>query len=145
MIAAWLLAHCGHMYTTTPAPRAAPITTDIDSHRRRGLWRSRWAAIGAAVAVTFGGGQPQFRNGKWTFLLDGRVLEWFFGALTEGHRLHVDHLRMEAVPDGDGLRIRWGVEVKGLIVNGGSMDVPAENVTAFQDFIALALATRTPD
>ncbi len=27
-----------------------------DTGRRRGLWRSRWAAVGAAVAVTFGGG-----------------------------------------------------------------------------------------
>ncbi|HYN32842.1 MAG TPA: hypothetical protein VES40_09465, partial [Ilumatobacteraceae bacterium] len=24
--------------------------------RRRGVWRSRWAAVGAAVAVTLGGG-----------------------------------------------------------------------------------------
>ena len=55
--------------------------------------------------------QPQFRNGKWTFLLDGRFVEWFYDELTEGKRLHVDHLRMEAVPDGDGLErgqhTRW--------------------------------------
>ncbi len=89
--------------------------------------------------------QPQFRNGKWTFLLDGRVVEWFYDELTEGKRVHVDHLRMEAVPDGDGLKIRWGVEVKGTIINGGRMDVPAASVTAFQDFIALAIANRTTD
>ena len=89
--------------------------------------------------------QPQFRNEKWTFLLDGRVVEWFYDSLTEGSRLHVDHLRMEAVPHGDGLRIRWGVEVKGKIINGGRMDVPADRVPAFEDFIALALANRTPD
>ena len=89
--------------------------------------------------------QPQFRNGLWTFLLDGRVVEWFYDVLTEGHRLHVDHLRMEALPHGDGLRIRWGVEVKGKIINGGRMDVAAANVAAFQEFIALALANRTPD
>jgi len=89
--------------------------------------------------------QPQFRNEGWTFLLDGRVVEWFYDVLTEGHRLHVDHLRMEAVPHGDGLRIRWGVEVKDTIINGGRMDVSAENVPAFQDFIAQALANRTPD
>lgn len=89
--------------------------------------------------------QPQFRNEGWTFLLDGRVVEWFYDVLTEGHRLHVDHLRMEAVPHGDGLRIRWGVEVNDTIINGGRMDVPADRVPAFEDFIALALANRTPD
>ena len=41
--------------TTHPARRTTAISTDIDL-RRRVLWRSRWAAIGAAVAVTFGGG-----------------------------------------------------------------------------------------
>ena len=41
--------------TTHPAHRTTAISTDIDL-RRRVLWRSRWAAIGAAVAVTFGGG-----------------------------------------------------------------------------------------
>ena len=44
--------------------------------------------------------QPQFRNEGWTFLLDGRVVEWFYDVLTEGQRLHVDHLRMAAVLDG---------------------------------------------
>jgi hypothetical protein len=33
------------------------MTTDsIPKESRRRLWRSRWAAIGAAIAVTFGGG-----------------------------------------------------------------------------------------
>jgi len=33
------------------------MTTDrIPNEQRRGLWRSRWAAIGAAVAVSLGGG-----------------------------------------------------------------------------------------
>jgi hypothetical protein len=31
-------------------------TTTIPDEPRRRLWRSRWAAIGAAIAVTFGGG-----------------------------------------------------------------------------------------
>ena len=31
-------------------------TTTIPNEPRRRLWRSRWAAIGAAVAITFGGG-----------------------------------------------------------------------------------------
>jgi hypothetical protein len=31
-------------------------TTSIPNEPRRRLWRSRWAAIGAAIAVTFGGG-----------------------------------------------------------------------------------------
>ncbi len=52
---------------------------------------------------------------------------------------------MDALPNGDGLRTDWGVEVMGKIINGARMDVSAENVPAFQDFIALALANRTPD
>ena len=32
------------------------MRTDLGAGRRRSLWRSRWAAIGAAVAVTLGGG-----------------------------------------------------------------------------------------
>lgn len=88
--------------------------------------------------------QPQFSNEGWTFLLDGRVVEWFYEGLTEGTRLHVDHLRIDAVPDGDRLQIRWGVEVNGKISNGGRMTVPADNVTAFKEFVALAIANRTP-
>jgi hypothetical protein len=48
------------------SPSRAPPWTAVNGGRvmggrsssdgRRGLWRSRWAAIGAAVAVTFGGG-----------------------------------------------------------------------------------------
>jgi|GEM_PF-3175630 len=46
------------MHTTThnAGRNLRDITNEIDSHRRRGGWRSRWAAIGAAAAVTFGGG-----------------------------------------------------------------------------------------
>ena len=89
--------------------------------------------------------QPQFRNDGWTFLLDGRVVEWFYDTLGEGTRLHVDHLRIDAVPDGDGLQIRWGVDVNGTVSNGGRMKVLVENVTAFKEFVALAIANRTPD
>jgi hypothetical protein len=86
--------------------------------------------------------QPQFRNGEWTFLLDGRVVEWF-STVSEGTRLHVDQLRIDAFPDRDGLRIRWGVEVGGEIINGGRMNIPLANVAAFEEFIALAIANRS--
>jgi len=60
-------------------------------------------------------------------------------------RLHVDRLRMDAFPDGDGLRVRWGVDVKDTIINGGRVKIPAEKKVSFEEFISLALANRTPD
>lgn len=89
--------------------------------------------------------QPQFRTGKWTFLLDGRVVEWFYEGSTDSHRVHVDHLRIDGEPDDEGLKIRWGIEVSGSIVNGGRLVVPAAQVGEFQEFVAQAIGNRTPD
>ena len=53
----------------------------------------------------------QFRTDKWTFLLDGRVVEWFYEGSSESHRVHVDHFRIDVEPERDGLNVRWGIEV----------------------------------
>lgn len=88
--------------------------------------------------------QPQFRTGKWTFLLDGRVVEWFYEGTSDTSRVHVDHLRIDAEPEGNGLTIRWGIEVSGSIINGGRLVVPAEQVGAFKEFVGMAIGNRTP-
>ena len=88
--------------------------------------------------------QPQFRTGKWTFLLDGRVVEWFYEGTSDTTRVHVDHLRIDGEPDGPDLKIRWGIEVSGSIINGGRVVVPAAQVREFQDFVAMAIGNRTP-
>ena len=61
----------------------------------------------------FAGGflTAQFRTDKWTFLVDGRVVEWFYEGSSESHRVHVDHFRIDGEPERDGLNVRWGIEV----------------------------------
>jgi hypothetical protein len=89
--------------------------------------------------------QPQFRCEKWTFILDGRVVEWFYEGTSDTNRVHVDHLRIDAQPEGGDLKVRWGIEVSGTIINGGRLVVPAAQVGEFKDFVALAIANRTSD
>ena len=88
--------------------------------------------------------QPQFRTDKWTFILDGRVVEWFYEGTSDSTRVHVDHLRIDGEPKGNDLKVRWGIDVSGSIINGGRLVVPAAQVGEFQDFIAKAIANRTP-
>jgi hypothetical protein len=89
--------------------------------------------------------QPQFRTDKWTFILDGRVVEWFYEGTSDTNRVHVDHLRIDAQPDGSDLKVRWGIEVSGSIINGGRLVVPAAQIGEFKDFVARAIDHRTPD
>ena len=87
--------------------------------------------------------QQQFRTGKWTFLLDGRVVEWFYEGSSDSGRAHVDHLRIDGEQKDDGLKVRWGIEVSGTIVNGGRVLVPTSQVAEFESFVAMAIANRT--
>jgi hypothetical protein len=87
--------------------------------------------------------QPQFRTDKWTFLLDGRVVEWFYEGTSETTRVHVDHLRIDGEPEGDSLKVQWGIDVSGAIVNGGRLVVPAAQVGEFNEFVARAIGNRT--
>ena len=89
--------------------------------------------------------QPQFRIDKWTFILDGRVVEWFYEGTSDSHRVHVDHFRIDGEGDGDALKIRWGIEVSGAITHGGRVVVPAERIGEFKDFVGMATSNRTPD
>jgi len=88
--------------------------------------------------------QPQFRTGPWTFLLDGRVVEVIREGAIDTTRVHVDHLRIDAEPKGNSLKVRWGIEVSGSIVNGARVEIPAEQVGEFKEFVAMAIANRTP-
>ncbi len=87
--------------------------------------------------------QPVFRTGRWTFLLDGRVVETFHEGTDHSTRYLVDLLRIDGEPDGAGLKIRWGIEVSGRITNGGKAALPAAEIPAFQAFVTQALANRT--
>jgi len=91
-----------------------------------------------------GGLQHQFRTGKWTLLLDGRVVEVFHEGTDVAQRYHVDHLAIGTSPDGLGLKVKWGIGVRGMIMNGGKATLPPEDVPAFNDFVARAITNRTP-
>lgn len=88
--------------------------------------------------------QPQFRTGPWTFLLDGRVVEWFHEGTSESNRVHVDFFRIDGEPSGSDLKIRWGIEVSGRIINGGRLVIPSAQISEFQEFVARAIGNRTP-
>jgi len=87
--------------------------------------------------------QLQFRCDKTTLLLDGRVVEYFYEGSTESKRYHVDFLKMEAWPDGSGLKVRFGIQSSGTFVDGGRIDVPAGQVAELEDFVKAAIAART--
>jgi hypothetical protein len=88
--------------------------------------------------------QPQFRTGKWTFLLDGRVVETFYEGSSEASRFHVDYFTVQGKEDGQDLKVKWGNDVSGMVVNGGKTKIPANEVPMFQAFIDQARANRTP-
>ena len=88
-------------------------------------------------------GQDQFRTGKWIFLHDRCVVETFYEGVGASERFHVDHLRIHGRPSGSDLKIRWGIEVGGSIVNGGRETIPAHQVGAFNAFVDRILTYRT--
>lgn len=63
---------------------------------------------------------------EWVIRLDDNVVELMHRTGTS-HRFHVKHVAVEAKPrDEGGLRLRVGVEAGGEIVEGTTVDVPAE-------------------
>ncbi len=85
----------------------------------------------------------QFRTDDITLILDGRVVEFFLTSGSEGERFHVDHFAVDARPDGDGLKIRFGARLSNdSIVRGGKATVPQGQLAEFQAFIAAAMAIR---
>lgn len=88
--------------------------------------------------------QPQFRTDKWTFLLDGRVVETFYEGATVTTRFHVDHLKIDGEQHGLDIKIKWGIEVVGMLTGGGKAKVAAADIPAFNAFVAEAISNRTP-
>ena len=87
--------------------------------------------------------QLQFRTGKSTFLLDGRVVEYFYEGSSTSMRFHVDFFRVDGKPKGSDLKIKFGLESFGMITNGGSETIPAAQIAEFEAFTAAARAART--
>jgi hypothetical protein len=83
--------------------------------------------------------QLQFRCDKTTLLLDGRVVEYFYEGWSDSKRYHVDALKMEATPDGMGLKVRFGMQSSGTFIDGGKMKVPAEQVAELEAFVNAAI------
>jgi hypothetical protein len=69
----------------------------------------------------------------------------FYEGTSDATRVHVDHLRIDGELEGNNLKVRWGIEVSGSIINGGRLVVPAAQVGEFKDFVAMAIGNRTPD
>ncbi len=62
----------------------------------------------------------------WVLRLEDNVVELLHKTGAD-HRFHVNHVAVEAQPGDDGgLSLRVGVEVDGEIVDGTTVDVPAE-------------------
>jgi hypothetical protein len=63
---------------------------------------------------------------EWVIRLDDNVVE-LMHKTGKSHRFHVKHVAVEAKPGDDGaLKLRVGVETDGQIVEGTTVDVPAE-------------------
>ena len=61
---------------------------------------------------------------QWVLRLDGNVVE-LLHSTGLAFRYHVNHVAVEAKQRDDGLSLRIGVDVKGKIVEGAKLKVPA--------------------
>lgn len=50
---------------------------------------------------------------------------------------------MDAMPQDDGLKVRFGIRIRDRIVSGGKLEVPASQMPDFQAFVDAAPAART--
>jgi hypothetical protein len=71
------------------------------------------------------GGAVEAAFDDWVIRLDGTVVEVFHRLTHPSARYHVDHIAVEAKPRGEGLRLKIGNEVSGIII-GQRVDVPAQ-------------------
>ena len=76
-------------------------------------------------------------------VLDGRVLEIFHSGTEESLRYHVNHVRINATPHGDGFKVRLG-RPSGAddIIGGRRWKMTSEQFAGFRAFIADAIAAR---
>ena len=88
--------------------------------------------------------QLQFRCGKWTLLLDGRVFETFHEGTDTNQRYHVDYLSIETKPTDGGMKVRFGYLVSGSLMGGGKLTIPSGQLAEFQAFVDAAIAARSP-
>src|SRR4051794_26359582 len=86
--------------------------------------------------------QLQFRCDKWTLLLDGRVVDGFLEGSVSGTRIHADYFRVEGRPNGEGLKIKFGVHNGSSLVLAGKMKIPADLVPEFESFLDAVVAAR---
>ena len=63
--------------------------------------------------------------GDWVLRLDGNVVEILHGSGL-GYRYHVNHVAVEANPTDQGMSVRVGIDVRGTIVEGTTMEVPLQ-------------------
>ena len=63
--------------------------------------------------------------GDWALRLDDNVVEILHRSGV-GYRYHVNHVAVEAKPADTGMTLRVGIDVRGTIVQGTTIDVPLE-------------------
>jgi hypothetical protein len=63
--------------------------------------------------------------GDWVLRLDGNVVEMLHRSGV-GYRFHVNHVAVEAKPTDQGMSLRVGIDVRGTIVEGTTMEVPLQ-------------------
>jgi hypothetical protein len=63
--------------------------------------------------------------GVWVLRLDGNVVEILHRSGI-GFRYHVNHVAVEAKPADEGMTLRVGIDVRGTIVEGTTIEVPGE-------------------
>jgi hypothetical protein len=63
--------------------------------------------------------------GDWALRLDGNVVEILHRSGV-GYRYHVNHVAVEAKPADQGITLRVGIDVHGTILEGTTMEVPAQ-------------------
>lgn len=79
---------------------------------------------------------------EWVICLDDNVVE-LMHKTGINHRFHVMHVAVEAKPgDEGGLKLRVGVDVDGQIVEGTTVDVPAEQQGEVTELFGEAKARR---
>lgn len=85
----------------------------------------------------------EFAFDEQILVLEGRVLEIFHSGTEETTRYHVNFLRINATPHGDGYKVRLGRAYgKDDIMGGRRWKMSAETFAGFRDFIAGAIAAR---
>ena len=79
--------------------------------------------------------------GEWVLRLDGNVVEILHQS-GHGFRYHVNHVAVEGKPNQDGLRLRVGIDVRGTIVEGTTLEVPTQHQAQVEALFAEARKRR---